>query len=89
MLRAAADAARGSATKVIAVTVLTALGDADLAAIGFRGGSARDHVLRLAELAAAASLDGVVASPGRSIDSSCKEPRKNWWTWVSRLVEPD
>jgi len=58
------DAARGSRPRplVIAVTMLTSLTDAALRDVGFQGGAA-DHVGRLASLAQAAGLDGVVASP--------------------------
>ncbi|KAA5604899.1 orotidine-5'-phosphate decarboxylase [Roseospira marina] len=68
MMRAARDAAEETATglgaprpKVIAVTVLTSLDDADLAATGVPGG-ATDQVRRLAALAVDAGLDGVVCS---------------------------
>jgi orotidine-5'-phosphate decarboxylase len=47
---------------LIAVTVLTSLSDAELEEIGFRG-TAEDNVLRLAGLARACGLDGVVCSP--------------------------
>ena len=47
--------------KLIAVTVLTSMGDSDLADIGMQGKPA-DAVLRLARLAQAAGLDGVVSS---------------------------
>ena len=47
--------------KLIAVTVLTSIGDSDLADIGMQG-NAKDAVLRLARLAQAAGLDGVVSS---------------------------
>jgi orotidine-5'-phosphate decarboxylase len=63
MLRAAVEAARAvnPGTKVIAVTVLTSLADADLEAVGQRG-PASDQVLRLAFLTRDCGLDGVVCS---------------------------
>ncbi len=60
MLEAAVRAA--GATKILAVTVLTSLDDADLAQIGAQG-PVRDLVVRRAELAIAAGCAGVVASP--------------------------
>jgi orotidine-5'-phosphate decarboxylase len=69
MMRAAADAAESSAAKagvprplVIGVTVLTSMTDAVLADVGVTG-PVMDQVLRLARLAQASGLDGVVASP--------------------------
>lgn len=69
MMRAALDASADTAAKVgvrrprlIAVTVLTSLGDDDLAAIGQQS-PASDQVRRLAALAQEAGLDGVVCSP--------------------------
>ncbi|MDX3899384.1 MAG: orotidine-5'-phosphate decarboxylase [Sphingobium sp.] len=56
-----AKAAAGARTKVVAVTVLTSLDDADLLDIGV-GGRARDQVARLADLARSAGLDGIVCS---------------------------
>lgn len=47
---------------LVAVTVLTSLAPADLAEIGWSG-TPREQVARLAALAAAAGLDGVVCSP--------------------------
>ncbi len=47
---------------LIGVTILTSLAQADLEAIGYAG-SPQDNVLRLARLAEAAGLDGVVCSP--------------------------
>jgi orotidine-5'-phosphate decarboxylase len=69
MMKAALDAARDAAArlgaappKLIAVTVLTSLGDDDLAAVGQPSGAA-DQVRRLAALTKACGLDGVVCSP--------------------------
>jgi orotidine-5'-phosphate decarboxylase len=59
-IRAAADAAPG--TRVIAVTVLTSLGEADLQRIGLAG-PASDAVRRLAALAVDAGARGLVCSP--------------------------
>lgn len=62
--QAAHDRARGAGQRplVIAVTVLTSLDAAALAAIGLAA-SPLDQAVRLARLAQAAGLDGVVASP--------------------------
>jgi orotidine-5'-phosphate decarboxylase len=59
-IRAAADAAAG--TRVVAVTVLTSLGEADLQRIGLAG-PASDAVRRLAALAVDAGARGLVCSP--------------------------
>jgi orotidine-5'-phosphate decarboxylase len=56
-----AKAAAGVKTKVVAVTLLTSLDDADLLDIGV-GGKAEDQVRRLADLAQNAGLDGIVCS---------------------------
>ena len=56
-----AKAAAGEHTKVVAVTLLTSLDESDMAATGV-GGSAHDQVMRLADLAHAAGLDGIVCS---------------------------
>ncbi len=56
-----AKAAAGEHCKVVAVTLLTSLDEADMTATGV-GGSAHDQVLRLAELAHKAGLDGIVCS---------------------------
>ncbi len=64
MLRAAADAANSGKNPplVLAVTVLTSLGDGDLQEIGV-GGRVADQVMRLAKLARESGCRGVVASP--------------------------
>ena len=69
MMAAAAEAVRDAAAargiqrpRLIGVTVLTSLDDADLDAVGQRG-PATDQVLRLARLAQDSGLDGVVCSP--------------------------
>jgi orotidine-5'-phosphate decarboxylase len=59
-IRAAAEASLG--TKVVAVTVLTSLGEADLRRIGLVG-PASDAVRRLAALAVEAGASGLVCSP--------------------------
>jgi orotidine-5'-phosphate decarboxylase len=62
MLRAAVEAAQGNPNLlVLAVTVLTSLGDADLTMLGIRGGTL-DQVLRLTALALSNGCQGVVAS---------------------------
>ena len=63
MLAAAVAAARAAGdTRVLAVTVLTSLDEADLAAIGAIG-PAEALVVRRAQLAIDAGCDGIVASP--------------------------
>ncbi len=69
MMKKAADAVRMEADKlkvikpkVIAVTILTSMDEAALNSVGVSG-RMDDEVLRLARLAKAAGLDGVVASP--------------------------
>ncbi|MFM2042480.1 MAG: hypothetical protein RLY86_1056 [Pseudomonadota bacterium] len=69
MLRAAVDAAGKEAgrlglapMRILAVTVLTSLGEEDLAAIGQHGPVA-DQVARLADTARASGVDGIVCSP--------------------------
>jgi orotidine-5'-phosphate decarboxylase len=63
MMRAARDAVASFAPrpKLVAVTLLTSMGGAELDEIGI-GGGAPDAVLRLARLGQACGLDGVVAS---------------------------
>jgi orotidine-5'-phosphate decarboxylase len=56
-----AKAAAPPQTKVVAVTMLTSLDADDLAATGVAG-SAHDQVLRLADLALDAGVDGIVCS---------------------------
>ena len=56
-----AKAAAANGTRVVAVTMLTSLDERDLMRTGISG-CAHDQVMRLAELAEAAGLDGIVCS---------------------------
>jgi len=67
-----AKAAAGKDTRVVAVTMLTSLDERDLKRTGVEG-SAHDQVMRLAELAQAAGLDGIVCS-GKEVG----EVHKQW-----------
>lgn len=67
-----AKAAAAEGCKVVGVTMLTSLDENDLKRTGV-GGSPRDHVMRLAELAHTAGLDGIVCS-GQEVG----EVRKQW-----------
>jgi orotidine-5'-phosphate decarboxylase len=62
MIRAAANTRGEGGPKIIAVTVLTSLGDEDLSTVGQKG-PATEQVMRLGKLARAAGADGLVASP--------------------------
>jgi orotidine-5'-phosphate decarboxylase len=64
MMSAARDAIarKGNSPKLIAVTLLTSMGPADIAEVGLVGDS-RQAVTRLARLAQECGLDGVVCSP--------------------------
>lgn len=66
-----AKAAAAEGCKVVAVTTLTSMDQSDLAATGV-GGSAEDQVMRLAELAHASGLDGIVCS-GREVGKVHKQ----------------
>lgn len=74
MMLAARDALAGLANrpKLIGVTVLTSMGAGDLADIGMQGAPA-EAVLRLARLAQASGLDGVVSSAqeARALREAC------------------
>ena len=67
-----AKAAAAEGCKVVGVTMLTSLDERDLAKAGV-GGTPHDHVMRLAELAHEAGLDGIVCS-GQEV----KQVRKEW-----------
>ncbi len=67
-----AKAAAAEGCKVVGVTMLTSLDERDLARTGV-GGTPHDHVMRLAELAQEAGLDGIVCS-GQEVG----QVRKQW-----------
>lgn len=64
MIRAAVDAARRQPVppKILAVTVLTSLGDRDMVELGIHR-TASQQVLELANLALASGADGLICSP--------------------------
>ncbi|HEY5602043.1 MAG TPA: orotidine-5'-phosphate decarboxylase [Gammaproteobacteria bacterium] len=64
MMEAAREAVAGAGRKplLIAVTILTSLTDDELQAVGLQG-NVEQNVLRLAALAEASGMDGVVCSP--------------------------
>lgn len=72
-----AKAAAGEHCKVVAVTMLTSLDERDLARTGVKG-TAHDHVMRLAELAEASGLDGIVCS-GHEIAAVRKQWKKGFF----------
>lgn len=63
VVRAAAEGRRGSATQILAVTVLTSLDRADLDANLIKPGDLREITLERAARALEAGADGVIASP--------------------------
>ena len=67
-----AKAAAATGTRVVAVTMLTSLDERDLMRTGVEG-NAHDQVMRLAELAQLAGLDGIVCS-GKEVG----KVRKQW-----------
>ena len=67
-----AKAAAGANTKVVAVTLLTSMDDKDMQRVGYSG-SPHDQVVRLADLAQEAGLDGIVCS-GHEVAAA----KKNW-----------
>jgi orotidine-5'-phosphate decarboxylase len=72
-----AKAAAANGTKVVAVTMLTSLDERDLRRTGIEG-TPRDQVMRLAELAQAAGLDGIVCS-GQEVGDVCKQWRDGFF----------
>lgn len=69
-----AKAAAPHGTKVVAVTMLTSLDAADLAATGVSG-DAHDQVLRLTDLACEAGVDGIVCSGAEVAAARARWPR--------------
>ena len=72
-----AKAAAGEHTRVVAVTMLTSLDERDLARTGVQG-TAHDQVMRLAELAEASGLDGIVCS-GQEVGAVKKQWKKGFF----------
>ena len=72
-----AKAAAGEHCKVVAVTMLTSLDERDLVRTGVTG-TPHDHVLRLAELAEASGLDGIVCS-GHEIGEVHRQWKKGFF----------
>ncbi len=83
MMEAAREAVDKAAHKplLIGVTVLTSMGAEDISEIGLSGSPA-DNVLRLAALARASGLDGVVCSPQEVVQLRASQGRD------FRLVTP-
>lgn len=81
-----AKAAAGENTRVVGVTVLTSFDDTDLSRIGVAD-SPHDQALRLAELAHAAGLDGIVCS-GHEVAAIHKQWRDGYFV-VPGLRLPD
>ena len=72
-----AKAAAGENTKVVAVTMLTSMDERDLERTGVSG-TPHDHVMRLAELAESAGLDGIVCS-GQEVGAVHKQWKKGFF----------
>ena len=72
-----AKAAAAEGTKVVAVTMLTSLDERDLARTGISG-TPHDQVMRLAELAESAGLDGIVCS-GQEVGEVHKQWKKGFF----------
>ena len=81
-----AKAAAGEHTRVVAVTMLTSLDQRDLARTGIEG-SPHDHVLRLADLAHDAGLDGIVCS-GQEVGAVHKQWKDGFFVVQKRTVTP-
>ncbi len=72
-----AKAAAGENTKVVAVTMLTSMDQRDLERTGVQG-TPHDHVMRLAELAEASGLDGIVCS-GQEVGDVHKQWKRGFF----------
>ncbi|MCB5424241.1 orotidine-5'-phosphate decarboxylase [Altererythrobacter sp. CC-YST694] len=81
-----AKAAAGEHTKVVAVTMLTSLDENDMIRTGLSG-TPHDQVMRLAELAEKAGLDGIVCS-GQEV-GAVREQWKDGFFVVPGLRLPD
>lgn len=72
-----AKAAAAEGTKVVGVTMLTSMDERDLERTGVKG-TPHDHVMRLAELAESAGLDGIVCS-GQEVGGVHRQWKKGFF----------
>ena len=88
MLLAAREALESSSNRplLIAVTILTSMGQQDLQEIGLSG-NPEDNVLRLASLTKEAGLDGVVCS-SREVTSLRRQAQSEAFTLVTPGIRP-
>ena len=85
-MRAAMDAAKGTGTAILAVTVLTSMNEEDCNDI--YGAPVKAKVLRFARNAALAGVDGIVCSP-KELEFLKKYPELNGLKMVTPGIRPE